>query len=89
MCPQMPHQRARVDLRKHRNLEALHVLVGDLLRAPVRADRRELAHDQPLDVGLGGLVVCLVGAVVADLRIGENDDLPGIGRIGGDFLVAG
>jgi hypothetical protein len=30
-----------------------------------------------------------VGAVVADLRVGENDDLAGIGRIGENFLVAG
>ena len=50
---------------------------------------RELADDQALDIGLGRLVVCLVGAVVADLGIGENDDLPGIGGIGGDFLIAG
>ena len=49
----------------------------------------ELADDQALDIGLGRLVVCLVGAVVADLGIGENDDLPGVGGIGGDFLVTG
>ena len=49
----------------------------------------ELADDQALDIGLGGLVVCLVGAVVADLGVGENDDLSGIGGIGGDFLIAG
>ena len=49
----------------------------------------ELAHDQALDIGLGRLVVCLVGAVVADLGIGKNDNLAGIGRIGSDFLVTG
>ena len=87
--PQVPHQRARIDLGQHRNRIPLHVLVGHLFRAPVGADGRELADDQALDIGLGRFVVCLVGAVVADLGIGENDDLPGIGRIGGDFLITG
>jgi hypothetical protein len=50
---------------------------------------RELAHDQTLDIGLGRLVVRLVRSVIADLGIGENDDLTGIGRIGGDFLISG
>ena len=37
---------------------------------------------------LGGFVVAFIRAVVADLRIGENHDLAGIGRIGEDFLIA-
>ena len=36
-----------------------------------------------------GLDVFVVGADVADMREGEGDDLPGIGRIGQDFLIAG
>ena len=36
-----------------------------------------------------GLDVFVVGADVADMREGEGDDLPGIGRIGEDFLIAG
>ena len=36
-----------------------------------------------------GLDVLLVGADIADMREREGDDLPGIGRIGEDFLVAG
>ena len=36
-----------------------------------------------------GLVVFGVGAVVADLRVGQDDDLAGIGRIGEYFLIAG
>ena len=86
---QMAHQGAGVDLSEDGNGVALHVLVGDLLGAPIGADRRELADDQAFDVGPGRLVVCLVGAVVSDLGIGENDDLAGIGGIGCDFLVAG
>ncbi len=86
---QMAHQRAGIDLGQHGNLVALEILFGDLLRAPVGADARELAHDQPLDVRTRGLVVVGVGAVIADFRIGENYDLPGVGRVGEDFLVAG
>ncbi len=85
----MAHQGARVDLGQHRNRVPLHVLIGDLFGAPVGTDLRELANDQALDIGLGRFVVSLVGAVVSDLGIGENDDLTGIGRIGGDFLVTG
>ena len=36
-----------------------------------------------------GLIVGLVGSVVPDLRICENDDLTSIGGIGSDFLIAG
>ena len=39
--------------------------------------------------GRADFVVGFVRAVVADLRIGQHHDLPGIGRIGEDFLVAG
>jgi hypothetical protein len=87
--PQVAHQRAGVDLRQHRNRIALHVLVGDLLGAPIRADGRELADDQALDIGLGRLVVRPASAVVADLWVGENDDLTGVGGISGDLLVTG
>jgi hypothetical protein len=36
-----------------------------------------------------GLHVERIGADVADVRIGERDDLPQVGRIGEDLLVAG
>ncbi len=86
---QMPHQGAGIDFSEHRNRIALHILVGHLLRPPVGADDGELADDQALDIRLRRLVIRLVGPVVANLGIRENDDLPGIGRIGGDFLVTG
>ena len=89
LVAQMAHQGAGVDLAEHWNLVALQILFGDLLRAPVGADARKLAHDQALDVRARGLVVVGVGAVVADFGIGENYDLPGVGGIGEDFLVAG
>ena len=36
-----------------------------------------------------GLDVLVVDADIADMGKGEGDDLPGIGRIGEDFLIAG
>ena len=33
--------------------------------------------------------VGLIGTVVADLRVGKDDDLAAIGRIGENFLIAG
>ena len=71
----MAHQGPRVNLRQDRNFELLQILLGHLLRAPVRADLRELAHDQAFDIRPGGFVVFWIGAVIADLRVGENDNL--------------
>ena len=39
--------------------------------------------------GRADFLVVRIRAVVADLRIRENDDLAGVGRIGEDLLVAG
>src|ERR1022692_5175168 len=86
---QMANQSAGVDLAHHGNLVALEIVLSNLLRPPVGADARKLAHDQSLDVRTRGFVVVGVGAVIADFGIGENYDLPGVGGIGEDFLVAG
>src|ERR1035438_1717046 len=59
------------------------------VRAPIAGDAGKLAHHQTLDVRARGFAVRGVGPVIPDLRIGQNDDLPGIGRIGEYFLVAG
>lgn len=60
-----------------------------LLAAPVAGDQRQVANDQaggPDTVGLG---VFRGGTGIADVRVGQGDDLLGVGRIGKDFLVAG
>ena len=49
----------------------------------------EFADDERFDVGLGRFLVVEIGADVADVRIGEADDLPGIAGIGENFLIAG
>jgi hypothetical protein len=57
--------------------------------APVAGDGGEFADDEAFDVGLGRIRYRGAGSVVADLGVGEDDDLAGIGRIGEDFLIAG
>src|SRR5579872_710083 len=85
----MAHQCSRVDVRQHGHLELLQILFGYLLRAPVRAHARELANDKAFDPRTRGFVVILVGAVVSDFWIRQNDDLSGVGRVGENFLVSG
>jgi hypothetical protein len=50
---------------------------------------RELAHDKRLDARSRRFLIVPVGTYVADVGIGEADDLAGVARIGEDFLVAG
>src|ERR1019366_8594547 len=86
---QVANQSAGVDLAQHGNLVALEIVLGNLLRPPVGADAGELAHDQSFDVRARGFVIVGVGAVIANFGVGENYNLPGVGGIGEDFLVAG
>jgi len=48
-----------------------------------------LLHDQPARGGCEGFDIFLIGADIADMGEGEGNDLPGIGRIGQGFLIAG
>src|ERR1700756_5121932 len=84
----MPYERPGIDLRQHWNPELLKIFFSHLLRAPVGADPRKLAHDQAFNVGPGGFVVFRIGAVISDFWIGENYNLARVGRIGENFLVA-
>jgi hypothetical protein len=59
-----------------------------LLRAPVRAHAREFAYDQALDPRARGFVVFLVGPVISDFRIRQDDNLPLVVWIGENFLVS-
>ena len=59
------------------------------LAAPAAGATRHVAHDQARRPDLAGLVVLLGATGVADVRIGQGDQLACIGRIGEDLLVAG
>ena len=86
---QMAHQRARIEIGDDGDTGIREERAGFLIRAPVAGDGGELAHSKALDVRLPGFVIRGAGAVITDLRVGENDNLPGIGGIGEDFLVPG
>ena len=86
---QMAHQGAGVESADHGYAGAGEKTVGVGVGAPVAGDGRELADDEAFDVRADGFVVVGAGSVIADLGIGEDDDLAGIGGIGEDFLVAG
>src|SRR5438128_10303298 len=89
MIAQMPDQRSRVDFRQHWNLELFEIFFRDLLRAPVGADSRALANDQTFNIGPRGFVVFRIGAVISDFRIGANNNLAAVTRIGATFLGGG
>src|ERR1700686_3135391 len=89
MVSQMAHQRAGVDIGEHRNPELFEIFFRDLLRAPVGAYAGKLAYDQAFDIRPRSLVVFGIRSVVTDFRIGENDDLASVGRVGENFLIAG
>ena len=55
----------------------------------MRSPFEEFANNQALNIGPRRLIVGTIGAVIANLGIRQDDDLPCIGGIGGNFLVAG
>ena len=60
-----------------------------LLTAPIAGQPRYVTYDQPGRVHGSGLGIGCVAAGIADVRIGQGDDLPGVGRIAEYLLVAG
>src|SRR6516165_7882444 len=92
LLPDQRGQRAGVDAGKPDHAAALEPLIEMPRRTVVRwcADGR-VQHDATR-AGRRREVDCLnvlvVGADIADMREGEGDDLPGIGRIGQDLLIA-
>ena len=85
----MADQGARIEAGDNGHAVPSQERAGLRIRTPVAGDGGELAHYQAFDVRPRGFVIALAGSVVADLGIGEDDDLAGIGGVGEDFLVAG
>src|ERR1700722_18965347 len=85
----MADQRARIQIRNHRDAVPAQKLAGLFARAPITGNARKLTHHQALDIGPRRFIVGGVGAVIPDLRVGQNDDLAGVGWIREDFLIAG
>ena len=74
----MADQSARVDAADDGDPLAGEESFGTLVGAPVAGEVRELADDETFNVGFDRFVVFGGRAVIADLGICENDDLPGV-----------
>jgi len=68
---------------------AVQIKLRGFRGAPIRRDLRKLADDKRFDVGVGGFFVVEIGANVANVRIGEADDLAGVAGVGENFLITG
>jgi hypothetical protein len=60
----------------------------EVARAPVRRLGRVPFHHHALGHRVGGFVILGVHADIADMGEGEGHDLPGIGGVGHDLLIA-
>lgn len=68
---------------------ALQIRLRRFLGAPVRREARKLAHHERFNVGTRSFFVVGIRADISNMRVGETDDLPGVTRIGENFLVSG
>jgi len=50
---------------------------------------REFPHDKRFDVRPRGFLIFEVGANIADVRIGQTNNLPGVAGVGENFLITG
>jgi hypothetical protein len=80
---------AGVDAGNRHHAVLAQVIRQAFTRPPAGMQRRQIADHQPGDVVAGRLEILVIAADVANVRIGERDDLAGIGRIGENFLIAG
>jgi hypothetical protein len=85
----MAHQRARVQIRNDGHAARVQEFAGHRIGAPVAGQGRELSDHQPFDVRAQAFVIVAAGPIVADLRVGQDDDLAGVRRICEYFLIAG
>ncbi len=85
---QDPSELARVDVGDADDLVGGEIRAQITGRPEARDEPRQIADHEPGSVGPARLDVLGIHADVADVRVGERDDLPGVRRIGEDLLVA-
>jgi hypothetical protein len=68
---------------------AVQIEMRGLRGAPIRSDLRELADYQRFDVRLACLLIIKVRANIPDVWISQANNLPGIARVGENFLISG
>ena len=86
---QMPRQAPGVHIgHGHRALLAEVRVQGERLPKVGRSDR-QVSNDESGSMDAAGLDVFGVDPVIADVGVGQRDDLAPVTRIGQDFLIAG
>ena len=80
---------ARIQVPDNGNFVAIQIKLRAFTGAPVGSDLRKFTNDQRFDVRTAGFLVVQIGADVADVRIGETNDLARVTGIGENFLVTG
>jgi len=68
---------------------AIQIKLRALAGAPVGSDLREFPYNQRLNIRPPRLFIFEIRADVANVRIGEADNLPRITWVGENFLVTG
>src|SRR5215207_2470136 len=84
----MPYERPRVDTRERRDAAVGQPGETTTLRVRGVLTVDSLAHDHRSRVDAVGLHLRLSHPVIADQRIGEDDDLTGVAGIGHRLLIA-
>ena len=87
MLTEMDRQCARIDAVDAGYAVLLQVVVKALLAPPV-AGRGQVADYESGQKKGAAFHVRAIDSVISDLRGGEGDELPGVGRVGEDFLIA-
>jgi hypothetical protein len=85
----VPHQRSGVDIPKNGDVVTRQISLGRFSGTPIRSHNGKFAHHQRFNVGSLGFLVVQIRPDVADVRICQADDLPGVAGIGEYFLVSG
>jgi hypothetical protein len=86
---QNARQLARIDAGDGHEAVLLQIVGQSLLQAPALGANRQVTNYQPGGMVAARFEVLVIAADVADVRIGERDNLTAVGGIGQYLLVAG
>ncbi|KFB69115.1 MAG: hypothetical protein CAPSK01_001306 [Candidatus Accumulibacter vicinus] len=88
LFPQQACQLARVDPGNRNHAVFLQIRGQCLLQTPIRCPNRQVTNHQPCGMVARRFEVLGITANVADMRIGQGDDLATVRGIGQYFLIA-
>ena len=82
------HERARIDAFDADDPFDAQIFAQGQIASPIRGFGAQVGDDESAQGRMRGLRIGERDAVVPDLRIGERNDLPGIGWVGDDLEIA-